>query len=586
VTEKVHNPALAALALDSTKLGLNLNNKNYTSDQTMALLGGYDYESHKRDWHGGFQTENKWPLEFAYALNYKQQGDIGDARTNWELNRHFQFALLAKNYYVSKDKACLAELTELFNDWNEKNPFLWGIAWTSVMEAAIRASNWTYTYCFLEDAAAGEIKEKLRIGIINMTDYVARHYSRYSSANNHLLIEAYCLGQSGILFDYKPWLDLALSLLARELARQNHADGVNKEQSLFYQSFGMEAFGLTLRLLQKNNLKVPETWTPLLTKMCRFVADCQGTHGETVEFGDSDNSKILDLTGGEWDYYRYVLSLFSHLLPERYDNLEHIQENTAWLFAADETENARQKPPYTTPANVCYREGGLTILRNGDRRALIGIDHGELGFGRLAAHGHADALSFQMYLDGEALFIDPGTYIYHCDRESRDDFRRTRNHNTATVGDRDQSQMLGAFLWGKRAKCTLLDYKTAGENIELTAEHDGYAPEIHRRTFAFNGHDELRIKDNFKTNAPKEIHFILAPLWKINYDNETKTMEIANEKKIATVSFHGEDTLRIAIGKTAVSPRYGQKGETLAVTVATKGLFVETVIRFRHCERR
>ena len=57
----------------------------------------------KKNWHAGFQTANQWPDEFSYFLDYKQRDDIGDARTNWELNRHFQFALLAKNYFVSHD---------------------------------------------------------------------------------------------------------------------------------------------------------------------------------------------------------------------------------------------------------------------------------------------------------------------------------------------------------------------------------------------------------------------------------------------------------------------------------------------------
>lgn len=56
-------------------------------------------------------------------MEYKQRDDIGDARTNWELNRHFQFALLAKVYYVSGDKKVLLEFENLFNDWNQKTLF-------------------------------------------------------------------------------------------------------------------------------------------------------------------------------------------------------------------------------------------------------------------------------------------------------------------------------------------------------------------------------------------------------------------------------------------------------------------------------
>ena len=38
---------------------------------------------------------------FSYDIPCSQQEDIGDIRTNWELNRHFQFSALAKSYYIS-----------------------------------------------------------------------------------------------------------------------------------------------------------------------------------------------------------------------------------------------------------------------------------------------------------------------------------------------------------------------------------------------------------------------------------------------------------------------------------------------------
>lgn len=69
---------------------------------------------------------------------------------------------------------------------------------------------------------------------------------KYSSANNHLIVEMYAVGMSGIFFDYKPWEKLAFKILTEELPRQNYADGVNKEMSLHYQSFVMEAYGLLM----------------------------------------------------------------------------------------------------------------------------------------------------------------------------------------------------------------------------------------------------------------------------------------------------------------------------------------------------
>ncbi|MCL2717290.1 MAG: heparinase II/III family protein [Lachnospiraceae bacterium] len=582
VTAKVFNKSLKNLLPHEELFFINLRNSDFSFITSLSLLGGYDYELNKKNWHCGFQTNNQWPKTFSYALDYKQRDDIGDARTNWELNRHLQFALLAKNYAASGKKVYLDEFEALFNDWNKENPFLWGISWTSVMEFALRLSNWCYTYCFLKGAggARSELLEELRIGIINMTDYVARHYSRYSSANNHLIVEAFAIAQSGVLFKHKPWVDLGISLLTNELPLQNYTDGINKELSLHYQSFYMEAMGLTLRLLQKNQYPVPGTWIPMLEKMCQYMSDCRGTFGEIIEFGDNDEGKILDLTGRDWNHYEYVLGLFSFLLPAGYiKNITEVNENLAWLFNLSDFNKVKTKPLYKPQANVCYREGGVSILRSRDKRVLIGIDHGELGFGSIAAHGHADALSFQIFVKGKPLFVDPGTYIYHTDLKSRNEYRKTKNHNTVCIDGHDQSEMLGAFLWGKRAESRLLMFRDTKEDVFLVTEHNGYYPEIHRRTFTFNNMDELLIEDEFKTEAIKELNFILAPGVEIETDNKANAIKIRLKKLEAKLSFNCFEKIEFFIGKTMVSQKYGKQSQAPKITVRTSGKVITTKIK-------
>lgn len=76
-------------------------------------------------------------------------------------------------------------------------------------------------------------------------------------------------------------------------------------------------------------------------------------------------------------------------------------ENLNWLFSTEDCNIALSKSLYQVPLDACYKCGGNTILRSRDHRILIGIDHAALGFGTIAAHGHADALSFQMYVNKE-----------------------------------------------------------------------------------------------------------------------------------------------------------------------------------------
>ena len=570
VTAKLFNERLAALPPQVERLHLNYENKEYVVGKDISLLGGFSYQQYKSAWNAGFQTYNHWPDTFSYSLEYKQRDDIGDARTNWELNRHFQFALLAKNYFASGDKKYLNELTDLFEDWNKRNPFLHGISWTSVMEVAIRASNWCYAYGFLSKSkdVPDELLDKLRIGILNMTDYIAAHYSRYSSANNHLIVEAFVIGQSGILFDYHPWITLSVSILTRELPLQNYTDGVNKELSLHYQSFYMEAMGLMLRLLQKNNFTIPDTWMPMLNKMCKYLADCMGKHGEVIEFGDNDEGKILDLHGGEESHYRYVLGLLSCLLDRRYVDFDDYSENLHWLFTENDMEEAGSKPLYEPEKAVCYREGGNTILRSSDGRALIGIDHAALGFGSIAAHGHADALSFQMYVDGKPVFIDPGTYIYHCDLQSRNEFRKTENHNTVCIGEKDQSEMLGAFLWGKKAECCL-EKAAFGDSNTVVVSHNGYAPDTHRRSFKLTA-NALQIEDEIKTDSTWSISWIVAPDLKILESGSTYSLIACDNdtEPVASLSCNLGDKIVVHIADTRASARYGIAVPTKKIVVS------------------
>lgn len=579
VTEDVINSMLSNLNLDASKMHLNLENKKYRLNRTIILMNGYEYDHYCKMWNAGFQTQNSWPDTFSNSLEYKQKDKIGDARTNWELNRHFQFALLAKGYYASGNKKFLDELTVLFEDWNTSNPFLYGISWTSVMEVAIRVSNWCYVYCFLSASknVSDKLLNKFRVGIINMTDYIAAHYSRFSSANNHLIVEAYAIGQSGILFNYKPWIDLAITILTREFPLQNYSDGVNKELSLHYQSFYMEAVGLMMRLMNKNKIKVPEVWIEWIGKMCKYLANCQGEHGETIEFGDNDEGKLLDLNGEYVNYYQYVLALMTCLLDRKYVALDNCSENLRWLFTDEEIEEANEKEQYMAEGCICYQEGGNTILRSNDGRVLIGIDHAALGFGSIAAHGHADALSFQMYVDGIPIFMDPGTYIYHCDLESRNIFRKTENHNTVCLDGKDQSEMLGAFLWGKKAECNLKEYSDKADWVMLKASHNGYKPVVHIRTFAFDKNRKLIIQDNVPSKHYKELNFVLQNNSKINISESNVEIILENTRCIMSVECSKKFSIRIL--DCDISPSYAVKEQAKKITISTMASDIKTIIK-------
>ena len=510
------------------RISINLDNKRYTIFKEQNLFETYSYKEYKKSWAAGFQTENTWPTdECSYDISISQREEIGDIRTNWELNRHYQFVGMAKSFYITGDVNIFKDIKELFYDWNEKNHFLCGVEWTSAMEIAIRVNSWIYMYCFIDSAFKkynmedDKLLKDISRAIVMMTDYITKHRARYSSANNHLIIEMYAVGMSGIFFDYKPWKDLSFGVLTNELPRQNYSDGVNKEMSLHYQSFMMEAYGLMMLEMRNNHIKIPQVWIEYLSKMSEFLCDCCGKFGETIIFGDNDEGKILDLSGEKFDYYRYVLDLMGFVLPKRYSRMDNIHENLCWILQDDFKDCAMKKNCYISQNVKCYREGGYTVWRSRDEKVLIGIDHADLGYGSLAAHGHADALSFQMFIEGRPVFVDPGTYNYHVPIKLRDEFKVNKNHNTVYINGKNQAEVQGAFLWGKRYKCkdVFIDTTHEGIKLDMSIEYDGI---LHNRRIIIYESDEIcmQIIDKVRSlNIDKvEQIFIIGPSCRLDKD--------------------------------------------------------------------
>ena len=148
------------------------------------------------------------------------------------------------------------------------------------------------------------------------------------------------------------------------------------------------------------------------------------------------------------------------------------------------------------PAGVrTFVAGGMTVWRTPrpDGDLLLAFDHGPLGHLSIAAHGHADALAVWLHWGGEAVLVDPGTYLYHSQDGARDVLRGTRAHNTLTIGGEDQSRIVGPFAWSEHARAKLL--LATDDTVE--AEHDGYRRRfglIHRRRVEVIG-DAILIDD-------------------------------------------------------------------------------------------
>lgn len=516
-----------------------------------------------------------WKSAWAYSFDYRQRDDKGDARIAWERHRHFTWPRLAYHYTRTGHISTLDRLTETFSAWNRNNPFLYGIAWVSPMEVAIRAIQWLFTAANLPEegkrnnAAVKRLREKLLTGAANMLSYVERHRSRYSSANNHLLVELTALAVGGVCLRDENWVTIALTELEREYPRQFSTDGVNLESSLHYHTFAAEAYMYTMFILGRAGRNVPEKLRKVVEKMARFVQASMASESVPIEFGDFDGGKLIDLTGEGFDYYRYFLQLASILDgTTRYTSFDTVEPTIAHLFYPDDIKKTAATPlnPIARCAtfdaatrNESNSGQGYTFLRSDDGSVLIGIDHAPFGFGSIAAHAHCDMLSFQLSDSGQPIFTDGGTYTYHINLPDRDLRRSELMHNTVCIAGHPQGEMRGAFLWGKRgaSRAEKIEKHDDVYVVECTATMaDGTALE---RKFSFDAATcALTITDTIAN--PDDITTFLT----------TQPVEIAPDGKSATV---GDWTLTTGEGHltaepTKIAPEFGKLTPATAIRLS------------------
>ncbi|GBC93430.1 Heparin-sulfate lyase [bacterium HR15] len=419
-------------------------------------------------WHRNYLLGKEWMDAPAKIIDYRRIDVAGGVKYVWELARHQPILRLAQAYALTGESRYAETCLRWWLDYLERNPRGWGIHWTSALEHAIRVFVWLYTLRLLASSAQGAWDSlrtegaRLLGAILQHGEYIERHLSPGSSANNHLIGEAAALAFAGSLLPDCPltrrWRHTGYTLLEREALRQFYPDGVNAEQAFGYLPFVWEFYLHAYRLHP-----MPTTVAERLIKSIEFVRNVIDASGYVPQVGDEDDGTVVPLWSEGGNRHRVVGRALAMMLdcepPPAFSEVDDTL--CLWLSGTPAPTGSR-----LTESRL-YPEGGYAVLHKEPWQVLF--DAGPLGLGNLAAHGHADALSVWASLDGKPFLIDAGTYAYHEDPEWRNYFRGTSAHNTIALNGENQSGILGPFLWGRKAWAYL-------SQTELT--HDAVVGEL------------------------------------------------------------------------------------------------------------
>ncbi|MBN1354416.1 MAG: alginate lyase family protein [Candidatus Omnitrophica bacterium] len=466
------------------------------------------------NWHSDYKNNKTAPLKYSPDIDYRDFTKVGDIKYIWEINRHQHLIELAKAYYLTGDTEYKDEVKKQITGWICANPYVRGVNWRSSLELAIRLISWSWVWTFL-GAGEDEFKTLWLKSIYKHCVFISRHFSRYSSANNHLIGEAAGLFIAGATWpfdgDSKRWMKKCFNILMGEADRQTYADGVNKEQAVSYHQFVLDFFMLAGILGRQKSIDFPASYWDRLEAMMEFIASIMDRSGNVPQIGDSDDGMAVILSYSKsFNPYQSLLATGAVLL-KREDfaaKAGKFDEKSLWLLGSEGREkfDAMVKNARTGFCKKTFKESGYYVLglNDGEKDEIKAVfDCGALGYLSIAAHGHSDALSFTLSVGGEEFLIDSGTYAYHTHRAWRGYFRGTSAHNTVRIDKEDQSVQGGEFMWVKKAEARLERWESDKMHDCVEASHNGYMrledPTAHSREICFDKETGIfLIKDKIK----------------------------------------------------------------------------------------
>lgn len=460
------------------------------------------------DWNRDPKTGTRAPMTLGKAIDYRDERIVGDIKYLWEPSRHLELVTLAQAFHITGETRYADGARTLLQSWLLQCPYPDGVHWTSSLELAVRLVNWACAWHLLGGAASplfagqggAEFRRQWLDSVYRHCHFISGYFSRHSSANNHLFGEYMGLFIACQTWPCWPesqrWQERARAGLEQEARAQNFADGVNKEQAIYYQHEVMDMMLLCQLAARANGASFSSGYLARLEKLADFVSALMDCAGHVPMTGDADDAQMVRLAyQAGWSPYRSLLASCA-LLFRRGDlktKAGALDDKNRWLFGSageqqwDELAAAGERP------TLAFPQGGYYLLghRFGqpDELRLV-ADCAPLGYLSIAAHGHADALAFTLSVGGTEFLIDPGTYAYHTHQRWRDYFRGTAAHNTVTVDGVDQSEIAGAFMWMRKANARLLEHRPHDPVQVFEGEHDGYQrladPVTHRRRIVFD----------------------------------------------------------------------------------------------------
>lgn len=460
----------------------------------LSFFGGQEHQVN--DWLTNPSTGYRYDATRHWTQIPDFSSEAGDIKYVWEKSRFtFLYDLIRYDQYFREDQSELV-FGEM-ESWIAANPINQGPNWRCSQEISLRVLNWTFALNFYKNSP--NLTSERFAQIINSIYWQMRHvaahihFSRYVVRNNHALTETLALYAVGLLYPFFPegarWKKDGQRWFEEEIAYQIYQDGTFLQFSMNYHRVAVQLLTLALALAHQNGERWAEVVYDRARKSLHFLRACQDeVTGWLPNYGNNDGALFFPLTESHFRDFRPQLAALEKAVSSATLRL------TGGRASVSRSGRGR-------PAAEDFHTAGYYVLR----------DAGTLTFLRCGHYKdrpfQADNLHLDIWVDGENIMRDAGSYLYNTDERWTRYFAGTASHNTVMLGDYDQMRKGPRFIWYdwiKESRAGWLDsredefvfegqftgFRQAGKNI------------VHRRRVTKAAGQRSWLVEDWLENAP------------------------------------------------------------------------------------
>ena len=272
------------------------------------------------------------------------------------------------------------------------------------------------------------------------------NFSRIAVRNNHAITETLMLYASDKLFPFLPdvhkWAKRGKKWLEKELLYQIYEDGTYLQFSMNYHRVVIQLLTYAFTLADLNNDKFKEETYSRAYKSVDFLFQCsQQENGFLPNYGANDGALFFKLTNSDYRDFRPQLNTLHYLLTGKdLFSLSEIKEERYWFTSLITGKNNFRQLSHIQGV-IEYPIGGYYLIRDEDTLTFI----------RCGNHkdrpSQADNLHVDIWVKGENILGDSGSYKYNTNIEELNSFMGTKAHNTVSLGGNSQMFKGGRFIW-------------------------------------------------------------------------------------------------------------------------------------------